>query len=46
MKKWMILWKRLSLSTIENEAKEQNTGFLNMLIRTLGDTLLGNLLKE
>ena len=30
--------------TIENEAKEQNGGFLDMLIGTLGATLLGNLL--
>ena len=29
--------------TIENEAKEQNGGFLDMLIGTLGTTLLGNL---
>ena len=30
--------------TIENEAKEQNGGFLDILIGTLGATLLGNLL--
>ena len=30
--------------TIENEVKEQNGGFLDMLIGTLGATLLGNLL--
>ena len=30
--------------TIENETKEQNGGFLSMLLGTLGATLLGNLL--
>ena len=30
--------------TIKNEAKEQKGGFLNMLLRTLGASLLGNLL--
>ena len=30
--------------TIENETKEQRGGFLNMLLRTLGASLLGNLL--
>ena len=29
--------------TIENETKEQRGGFLSMLLRTLGATLLGNL---
>ena len=31
--------------TIENETKEQNGGFLSMLLGTLGATLLGNLLS-
>ena len=30
--------------TIENESKEQRGGFLGMLLRTLGASLLGNLL--
>ena len=30
--------------TIENETKEQRGGFLNMLLATLGASLLGNLL--
>ena len=31
--------------TIEDETKEQKGGFLSMLLRTLGATLLGNLLS-
>ena len=31
--------------TIENETKEQKGGFLNMLLGTLGASLLGNLLS-
>ena len=31
--------------TIENETKEQKGRFLSMLLRTLGATLLGNLLS-
>ena len=31
--------------TIKNETKEQNGGFLNMLLGTLGASLLGNLLS-
>ena len=30
--------------TIQNEAKEQKGGFLNMLLGTLGASLLGNIL--
>ena len=30
--------------TIENEAKEQKSGFLSMFLGTLGASLLGNLL--
>ena len=30
--------------TIQNEAKEQKGGFLGMLLGTLGDSLLGDLL--
>ena len=30
--------------TIKNEAKEQKGGFLNMLLGTLGASVLGNLL--
>ena len=30
--------------TIENETKEQNGGFLGMLLGTLGASLLGNML--
>ena len=29
--------------TIENEAKEQRSGFLGMLLGTLGASLLGNI---
>ena len=32
--------------TIENEAKEQCGGFLSLLLRTLGASLLGNLLTK
>ena len=38
-----ILIKRVT-KTIKNETKEQKGGFLNMLLRTLGASLLGNLL--
>ena len=31
--------------TIKNETKEQNGGFLSMLLGTLGTSLLGNLLS-
>ena len=31
-------------TTIKNEAKEQNSGSLSMLLGTLGATLLGNIL--
>ena len=31
--------------TIQNEAKEQKGGFLSMLLRTLGASLLGNILE-
>ena len=30
--------------TMENEAKEQRSGFLGMLLSTLGASLLGNML--
>ena len=32
--------------TLKDEAKEQNDGFLGMLLGTLGATLLGNLLTS
>ena len=32
--------------TIQNEAKEQSGGFLNMLLGTLGASLLGNILAQ
>ena len=32
-------------NTIENETKEQNGGFLSMLLGALGASLLGNLLS-
>ena len=38
-----ILLKRVT-KTIEDETKEQKGGFLNMLLGTLGASLLGNLL--
>ena len=38
-----ILLKGVS-KTIENQTKEQRGGFLNMLLGTLGASLLGNLL--
>ena len=31
--------------TVQNEVKEQKGGFLSMLLGTLGESLLGNLLK-
>ena len=37
-----ILLKRLA-KTITNKTKEQKQGFLSMLLRTLGASLLGNL---
>ena len=38
-----LLLKGVS-ETIQNEAKEQKGGFLNMLLGTLGVNLLGNML--
>ena len=38
-----ILLKRIT-KTIKNQAKEQKGEFLSMLLRTLGASLLGNLL--
>ena len=38
-----LLFKGVS-ETIQNEAKEQRRGFLNMLLDTLGASLLGNVL--
>ena len=38
-----ILWKGVT-KTIKNETKEQKGEFLNMLLDTLGASLLGNLL--
>ena len=32
--------------TIKNEAKEQKGGFPSMLLGTLGDSILGNLLTD
>ena len=32
--------------TIKNETKEQKAGFLSMLLRTLGASLLGNILAR
>ena len=32
--------------TVQNEVKEQNGGFLSMLLGTLGASLLGNLLTD
>ena len=40
-----ILLKRVT-KTVKNETKEQKEGFLNMLLGTLGASLLGNLLSE
>ena len=40
-----ILLKRVT-KTIKNETKEQERGFLSMLLDTLGASLLGNLLSE
>ena len=37
LKKWVT-------QTVQNEVKEQNGGFLNMLLSTLDTSLLGNLL--
>ena len=50
MKKWRILLKQTVLflkgvtKTVQNEVKEQNGGFLSMLLGLLGASLLGNLL--
>ena len=38
-----LLLKGVS-KTVQNEAKEQKGGFLSMLLRTLGASLLGNIL--
>ena len=43
MKKSGLLIKDVS-ETIKNEAKEQKGGFLEILLGTLGASLLGNLL--
>ena len=40
-----LLLKGVS-ETIENEAKEQKSGFLSMLLATLGASLLGNILAR
>ena len=40
-----ILLKGVS-ETIKDEAKEQRGGFLSMLVRTLGESLLGNMLAR
>ena len=40
-----LLLKRVS-ETIQNEAKEQKAGFLSMLLGTLGESLLGNILAD
>ena len=40
-----ILLKRV-IKTIKNETKGQKGGFLSMLLVTLGDSLLGNMLSE
>ena len=40
-----VLLKGVS-ETIQNEAKEQRGGFLNMLLGTLGASLLGDLLTN
>ena len=39
-----ILLRKGVSETIKNEAKEQESGFLSMLLSTLGASLLGNLL--
>ena len=38
-----LLFKGVS-ETIQNEAKEQKGGFLSMLLGTLGESILGNIL--
>ena len=40
-----ILLKRVT-KTIKNETKEQEGGFVSMLLDTLGASLLGNLLSQ
>ena len=40
-----LLLKGVS-NTIQNKAKEQNGGFLSMLLGTLGASLLGNILAS
>ena len=40
-----ILLKRVT-KTIKNETKEQEGGFVSMLLDTLGASLLGNFLSE
>ena len=39
-----LLFKGVT-ETVQNEVKEQKTGFLRMLLSTLGASLLGNILK-
>ena len=57
MMNWMISWKYSNLftesglpikvvsETIGNEVKEQNGGFLGMLVATMGASLLQNVLS-
>ena len=40
-----VLLKGVS-ETIQNEAKDQRGGFLSMLLDTLGDSLLGDILSK
>ena len=39
-----ILLIKFVSKTIQNEASEQKSGFIGMLLRTLGASLLGNML--
>ena len=45
LKNYGVLLKGVS-ETIQNEAKDQRGGFLSMLLDTLGDSLLGDILSK
>ena len=44
--KILIFFLKEATKTVENETKEQKGEFLSMLLGTLGESLLGNMLVE
>ena len=44
--KILIFFLKEATKTVENETKEQKGEFLSMLLGTLGERLLGNMLVE